>query len=584
MGRNPKAVAEVSAETRGIGPALRAARADFSKFGGFLRREVFGKDLIDKGFASKAGAQIIGNLGSQALSAAGSFLVDQGKDVLDFQDHLKRLEILANSTPEAMQRFGSSVRKTSAEVGIGADKILEGAESYVALTGDIDGAVASSRTFARVAQATNSEVKDIAGTAAALKQQMDIRPENMERAFSALATQGKLGAIELKDLASQLSTIAPQWAQFAGGRGVHGVQQLGAALQIVKRGFGGDAGETITGMQSLLTSFTKHAPQLQKFGIKVFDKDPKTGEKTMRNVLDIVDSISNSKLVKDPTKLIKALGRVEAYRALIQLRENREELDKMVDASDDARVIQRDLDNYLQSSAGRTKVAWQKAKNEIAETFTPERIEQFTSLVVTGTKALAAMAGAASSVLSGVEGAAQLLARVIGGRSEDERAADAQKKHHDDRVKTVMERLSREGKLDPRAAEALRLSDMGSAMPYEVRRRALERAKKYGGASATDIVEREDAQTRGIAKGSWSRDELVGMRDYYAKNGGGMTNQAAILGLITSLIQKLDQNQRDMLMRFGDVFAKMNLTIGVQPDTFAGGVRTAPQNSRRPGE
>jgi hypothetical protein len=135
-----------------------------------------------------------------------------------------------------MDAFAKSVRSTSSTIGIGAKEILDGAAAYVALTGDMDGAAAMSNTFARVAQATNSQVADIAQTAAALKQQMNIDPAHMEEVFGVLTVQGKKGAIELKDLAAQMSSIAPQWAQFGGGKGVQGVKELGAALQIVKRG------------------------------------------------------------------------------------------------------------------------------------------------------------------------------------------------------------------------------------------------------------------------------------------------------------------------------------------------------------
>jgi TP901 family phage tail tape measure protein len=377
MTRDPKVEVEVSAHSRSLRARLREARAKFATFGAELKKHVFGKELVEKGFWGKAGAQMVGNLGTNAVMALGGALLDQGKAVMDFEDRLVRLQITARKTPEEMRAFADSVRRSSNETGINATQILAGAQAYVALTGDMDGAAASARQWSRVAQATNSDVKDIAGTAAALKQQMKIEPGQMEAAFAALTIQGKEGAIELKDLAAELSSIAPMWAEFKGGKGLSGLKELGATLQVGKRGFGGDASETVTGLQSLLVAIQKNAKRFESAKIKVFDKDPKTGVKTMRSVLDIVDSIGKSKLVKDPTKLEKAFGRVEAYRFFLQMRNGREDIRKLVEAAGDVGVIGRDLDTYLASPAGKIKQSFEEMKNRIAEAFTPERIEMF---------------------------------------------------------------------------------------------------------------------------------------------------------------------------------------------------------------
>lgn len=437
MAKSPKAEVEISAESRGLGPRLREAKQKFTAFGGELKKEVFGKDLVGKSFFSGAGAHMVGSLGAGAVQsvvgATTDFLTEQGKGVLDFNDQLERLKITAGASNETMSAFAASVRKSSSDVGIDASKILEGAASYVALTGDMQGAIGAQEQWARVAQATNSEVKDIAGTAAALKQQMNIKPEQMEEAFSALAGQGKAGAIELKDLASQLAAIAPQWAQFAGGTGIQGIKELGATLQVVKRGFGGDAGETITGLQALLTSYVKNAKGLEKHGIKIFDKDPATGVKHLRNVLAITKDLSESKLAKDPMKLEKTLGRVEAYRALLQA-SNTTGIQEMIGAGNDPRLIARDLGEYSESSAAQSKRAWQEAKNEIADAFTPERIAIFTTAL---SGAIRVATGLSVALLKGV-GAIQTMsegfANVLGYKTEEDKAKEGQFETRSERV------------------------------------------------------------------------------------------------------------------------------------------------------
>lgn len=401
---NPRATVEITASSRKLGRGLKEARDEFSEFGRGIRRSIAGESLM-----SKAGGSAVGNMVASGAQAVGGFLVDQFKETLAFEDALTRLGITARKSPEYMRAFGNSVRQTSSATGVAASEILGGASAYVALTGDMDGASTAASQWARVAQATGSTVSDVAQSAAALKQNLKIDPADMEAAFSALAVQGKEGAIELRDLSQELAQIAPQWANFEGGSGLQGLKELGAAMQIVKRGFGGDAGETTTGLQSFLNSVRQHARQLKGAGVEVFTTDEK-GNKRLKNVLEIVDAIGDSKLMKNPTALGKALGRVEALRAFEQLHENRKELEQLVETASDANVINRDLGTYLDSAAGRQKVAWQQAKNEIAAAFTPERIELFTKAVTGAVSALAKVVSAIGAVLDGAKKVGEMAA------------------------------------------------------------------------------------------------------------------------------------------------------------------------------
>lgn len=309
------------------------------------------------------------------IQAAGG-ITGMASDVLAYEKALVRLQITANVTPTAIRAYSKTIEEASLNTGINRNEILSAGSAYVALTGDMATATASTSTWAKIAAATGSTVSDIAQTAAAMSQQMGIGPADMEATFSALAAQGKAGAIELKDLAGVMSQIAPMWALFKGGKGLQGVRELGAALQVVKRGFGGDAGETVTGLQSLLVALTKNASRFRAAGIKVFDVD-KNGKETMKDVFSIVDAISRSSLIKHPDLMEKAFGRVEAYRAYIQLSQNKDLLAKFVSDSEDAGLIQRDFATFQASSAAKIERAWNGIKLAVASAFTPERVEAF---------------------------------------------------------------------------------------------------------------------------------------------------------------------------------------------------------------
>lgn len=390
---DPVASVEIQAKSSGLRAQLREARAALGQFadgaatamgGAFergIKRKNFsvlgggaGRGRRGGGILGGAASSALGNIGAQATSQLSSFVEGVGRDVFDFEKRLTRLKIQAGETPEEMDKLSRSIRTASDDFGVSKSDILAGAEAFVTLTGRMDIAKESADDFAKIAQATGSEVRDIATAADALFQQFGIGAGDFERAFSGMTAQGKAGAIELKDMASELSTIAPQWAQFGNGRGIRGIRELGAAMQIVKKGFGGDAAETTTGLSNFLTAVSKKGARFRNEGVGSFFVT-KNGVKQMKDVFTIVDQIGNSKLAKNPEKLRQAFGSIEAYRAYIQLQQNRAELERMTKIAEDGGVIQRDLQEYLASSSGRISRTWEQVKNDVAAALTPDRIQ-----------------------------------------------------------------------------------------------------------------------------------------------------------------------------------------------------------------
>jgi hypothetical protein len=337
--------------------------------------------------------------------------------------------------------------------------------------------------------------------------------------------------------------------------------------------------------------------------VKVFEKDPATGVKHMRSVLDITKDLANSKLAKDPTKLEKALGRVEAYRAFLQLRDNRAELDKLVESASDAGVIQRDLDKYSQSSAGRTKIAWQKAKNEIAEAFTPERIDSFTTAMVAATKVAATLATSVSKVIGGIEDVAKGFAMLIGGKTEEDKATEMQAAHIKERQKGIIAQMRKE------APDAEHEARRQQVMRFGGPEAAAQLDEAWYGDRPSQRMGQEDALAKQLAAGErlgyrktrpaqystprfpgdesvmtsmerpggYDMEELLSLRKQFQDS--GMTNTQGMVNIVDDLMKKLEKNQTDFLQRFGS--QQPVFKIGADPIMTA--TKGAPQNARRPG-
>lgn len=343
-----------------------------------------GKGALDK-LSSGLGVPLVGGI----MDAAGS--------LRDFERNLVRFQITAGKSNPQMERMREAITDVSKATAISNEDILEGVQTYVDLTGDVQGAESAMSSFARIAQASGSKVSDIATATAALRESMKLDPHDIEAVFSGLISQGKAGAVNLKDFAGELSRLAPQFARFGGESGQKGIADLGAALQVTRKGFG-SAEQSAVGLQNMMTALSLNAAKFEAVGVKVFNKDPKTGVKTFRSFVDVVDSIGKSSLVKDPTALTKAFGSSEAERTFNILSKNRDELEKMYAAGMDAGTVQRDLDTYMQSSAGKLDTVMNNLKVAVTEAFTPERIAAFVEMIEEVGKAIGAVIGGLTEI------------------------------------------------------------------------------------------------------------------------------------------------------------------------------------------
>jgi TP901 family phage tail tape measure protein len=298
--------------------------------------------------------------------AAG--LAGAAREAMSFDAALTQLDVNSAGAIGSMGDFRAQVLDVSNATGLAREEVLAGSAQFVALTGDGKNAAEAMSTFARVARASGTPVDDIARAAAALKTNLDIDPAQFEDAFSVLIRGGKAGAVELKDFAGLLATLAPEAAKFKGGGGLEGLRELNALLQVTQRG-AGSAGEAATQLSSLFA-----AVNTERFGkasgLNVFNTskdDQGRTVKSLKSVDEILDMISNSKLARDPELMQKALGRKEAARAVTSLLKHRDAIREIRNETIGAKDTQEDLDKVMSSTSARAKKAWTEFKNVVME-------------------------------------------------------------------------------------------------------------------------------------------------------------------------------------------------------------------------
>lgn len=358
----------------------------------------FGHSVV-AGLGAAAGFDLAGGIGSMV------------SEVFDVEKELTRFGIDAGMSAQQMAEFRASLMATSEATGQSRLNLAKMAHGYQILTGDAKGAASNLQLFAEVANATGATGEDIAATAAALHN-MKLDPSQMRGAFDILVTQGHQGAIEIRDLAGQLSSLQPMFAAFAGGKSVHGIAELGAAAQVMRKNFG-SAEEMATGFRGAMSQLMSPAieKKLKAAGANILHRDPKTKKMVLNDWQDIIKSIKDSKLGNDQIGLRGVFTNIRAFRAIQAAVDNYEEMARLAKEAEGSNQVAVDNQKYMESSTGRIAIAWEHVKNSIANAFTPERIEAFAGAIEKTAKFLVDSVG--------------LMDRLLNGPGKEEGAGDA---------------------------------------------------------------------------------------------------------------------------------------------------------------
>lgn len=206
-----RAKQEKLAASMARGEALKAARAD-------LR----GQAMETAGTAIALGAPVV----QSVRLAAG------------FQDQMRDIAITGEFTKAEEARISGTVREsatrwnqTQAEIGRGLGVLVAGGIQ------DAKALEHYAPIMAKAATATRASMDDLGSVAIALKDNLKVGEEGFEGALNMLAYAGKRGQFEIRDMAKWLPALSPSF-QALGVTGKEAVAEIGAALQIARKGAG----------------------------------------------------------------------------------------------------------------------------------------------------------------------------------------------------------------------------------------------------------------------------------------------------------------------------------------------------------
>ncbi|CAI8877912.1 phage tail tape measure protein [Pseudomonas brassicacearum] len=210
--------------------------------------------------------------------ALGAPVLRSFNTAVDFQDQTRDIAITGGFNPAQEQRLSLAMRgaalrwnQTQTEVANGtAILIAGGIDSLKELT-------AYAPVMAKTATATRASMKDLGSVAIALNDNLGIGAAGFERSMNMLAFAGKSGQFELADMAKWLPQLTPQFAAL-GITGERAVAEIGAALQIARRGAGSND-EAANNYKNFLSKIT--APET----LKAFEKAGIDLKGSMKNLV-----------------------------------------------------------------------------------------------------------------------------------------------------------------------------------------------------------------------------------------------------------------------------------------------------------
>lgn len=150
---------------------------------------------------NKYTGMLTGAAGAAALRSAGGM-----------ESRLERLGIVADRSKKEMQKLNDEIFKVSQDrkINVDSSEVLSAIEQITAKTGDMAVAEENLKNIAMVLSATGASGDDVGSLFSNIFEKFNIRDsQEMLETIDALANQGKMGAFELRDLATQGERIIP---------------------------------------------------------------------------------------------------------------------------------------------------------------------------------------------------------------------------------------------------------------------------------------------------------------------------------------------------------------------------------------
>lgn len=284
------------------GAAGRGFRSGVSTVGGVASRAAGVVMGLGGGFSLGDSIERSTRISGTAADIANSGFIPGGQNA-------------ANRTKRSTGEIVGAARGAAVQYGLSTESVLGGLQEFVGKSGDLDTGLKTMGQLAELSRATGASFTDVAGAAGDLMSQLGDMPNKSEAVMTimrGIAAQGKLGAVEMRDLASQMAKLAASAGQF-GGNAVDNILKMGMLAQEARAG-GGAASATmaatsVTGFVNTLKTPARIS-EFKAAGVNLRDD-----KNLLRDPQEII--IESLKATKgDPERMKKLFANVMGERAV----------------------------------------------------------------------------------------------------------------------------------------------------------------------------------------------------------------------------------------------------------------------------
>ena len=344
----------------GAGIAGRVA-AGVDKIGKAAERATAKLDALHKK-SEKLGesAQKLDGLGrpllaAGAIGAVGLGLSSVPGDAIAAEHSLRSLGNVGDLTNNQLGKINTRILLTSRQVNQTQKELIEGVNVLVAAGLNPEIATKFMPVIGKTATAATAAVADISKTAFSAYDNLKVPISQLGKVMDSLALSGKEGRFELKDMATYFPMLTAG-AQALGVKGVGGVAQLGAALQIAMKG-ASDPSAAANNFQNFLQKITSKetVKNFSKFGINVeseLNKALKNGADPFEHMIGLIQKATGG----NKFKLSELFGDMQVTNFLNPMMANMAEYKRIRDKAFSASgVVDQDFTNMMTTTAEQWK-------------------------------------------------------------------------------------------------------------------------------------------------------------------------------------------------------------------------------------
>ncbi|MFG1246798.1 phage tail tape measure protein [Xanthobacter flavus] len=328
--------------------------------------------LLERGARAAAGwgtglAVAAGGLAAMGGAAIGGKIKDAVVDYAALERQMNRIGITAGATEGETARATDQVKKMAEDMKMPLDQAVSGLDAIVSTGKTMEEAMAFLPSVLATAQASGAATEDMAKSANAMAVSLKVPVGQMQTAFDALVTGGKLGQFELKDMAEFLPKVAAS-VQKLGLVGVDGVQRLTAMLQ-VSRQVAGTSEQAATGVSDAFEKLL--SPTVLKAAKKEghdFAKIMLAAEKQGKNSFDaVIEYLRNKTKGTDLEKnllLSSIFSESDSRRFIVSMLKNYDTYQSYLkDIRDGTGAVATDLARILKDSQSELTKAQTQLNN-----------------------------------------------------------------------------------------------------------------------------------------------------------------------------------------------------------------------------